>query len=482
MIHVFLNIYVDPDHVRDTELRDIEKLWSAASGIKLHRLYGYPTFAEYIAAANEVVGDDDVALVVNSDCYLVETHLLAEVGKNEAWCISGSDLIYEFSQNAWAWRGKLQVDGGNFTLGKERCDNVIANILRKARGAVRNPSLSLTLLHHHNSNLRRWKTLPRVDGQGLFVAPERMCFNPCDLPFDWAAPENPQEEAASLFPSGIYSGDHWRRGDTFVVSPGKIERRPSPLSGTWEISQNRLTITWEDGQTHSCDHMQGMWREGKTGFYLIQTTIPRHFHQIWIGPYRIPSRESGFVALMKEKHPDFNHTLWTNDNLPPMPGKIGEVYRKFGESKDYAFQADILRVLVIHLFGGVYADVDYEPGKGINRRLLNCRAFFQGRWGDDFSLSNGLFGAAAGCPFLSYMLGMVSPERTWYGPRWLGESLRSFYNKPHNFPHNDLARLCASDGIIYAHENHAEGEYLRHRFLYSWSKENREKFAKGDYT
>ena len=47
--------------------------------------------------------------------------------------------------------------------------------------------------------------------------------------------------------------------------------------------------------------------------------IPKIIHQIWVGEYRIPKREKNLIEEVKQKHPDFEHILWTNDNIPTLP-------------------------------------------------------------------------------------------------------------------------------------------------------------------
>lgn len=77
-------------------------------------------------------------------------------------------------------------------------------------------------------------------------------------------------------------------------------------------------------------------------------------HQIWIGPYKMPDREKYFVSQVKEKNPDFEHILWTNDNLPELPPKIKEKYQYHYDQEVYAFAADVLRIFLIREYGGIY--------------------------------------------------------------------------------------------------------------------------------
>ena len=75
--------------------------------------------------------------------------------------------------------------------------------------------------------------------------------------------------------------------------------------------------------------------------------IPKIIHQIWVGEYRIPKREKNLIEEVKQKHPEFEHILWTNDNIPTLPPVLKEVYDLFGSRKHYTFQADLLRIFII---------------------------------------------------------------------------------------------------------------------------------------
>ena len=209
--------------------------------------------------------------------------------------------------------------------------------------------------------------------------------------------------------------------------------------------------------------------------------IPKIFHQVWVGPYRIPTREAGFISSLKSLNPGFDHFLWVDKNKPKLSPEAEEVFAVFGKEKSYAFQADILRIAVVFEYGGVYLDVDHDPISAFDEGLLRGSAMFHGNLGNDPTLSNAFFGAEKGHPLLAHMLKNIRKDVRWYGPHWVSAMIRGYYGLPLDCNHSDVSASVKPDGVVYIHSSEAQGSHIRHQALYSWSAENREKFSKGDY-
>ena len=87
-------------------------------------------------------------------------------------------------------------------------------------------------------------------------------------------------------------------------------------------------------------------------------------HQIWVGKFEMPDREKRFIEKLITMNPSYEHKLWVNDNIPELPENIKKLYEAFGIAKDYAHQADVLRVYLVKLYGGIYLDVDFDCIEG----------------------------------------------------------------------------------------------------------------------
>ena len=138
------------------------------------------TFKDYFECINQKTGDDDVNAIINSDCCFDSStsHLLNQLKKDEAWCLSRWDVQYlnpfhsipydwnPFSQDAWVFRGKVKpIPICNWSLGVQGCDSRISHEIHAAGYNVRNPMKSVKLHHIHMSQKRSYNILDNGDGR-----------------------------------------------------------------------------------------------------------------------------------------------------------------------------------------------------------------------------------------------------------------------------------------------------------------------------
>jgi inositol phosphorylceramide mannosyltransferase catalytic subunit len=84
--------------------------------------------------------------------------------------------------------------------------------------------------------------------------------------------------------------------------------------------------------------------------------IPRIFHHIWLGPDPLPDQHKPWIESWRSHHPDWEHRLWTEDDLPEDPIRP-EVLERLRAPVE---RADILRLEILYRHGGVYLDTDLE--------------------------------------------------------------------------------------------------------------------------
>lgn len=91
-----------------------------------------------------------------------------------------------------------------------------------------------------------------------------------------------------------------------------------------------------------------------------ESVIPKIIHQTW-KTQDVPEKYRTWVRSWKEKNPDFTYKLYDNDESRLL---VASSYPEFLELYDSlptgVQKADLFRYLVIHKFGGVYADLDTE--------------------------------------------------------------------------------------------------------------------------
>ena len=215
--------------------------------------------------------------------------------------------------------------------------------------------------------------------------------------------------------------------------------------------------------------------------------IPKIIHQIWVGEYRIPKREKNLIEEIKQKHPDFEHILWTNDNIPTLPPVLKEVYDLFGSRKHYTFQADLLRIFIIKEYGGLYLDADFECKEGFNTiDLDNYDVFFGNHYGNVDTFTCGTFGAEKNHPIFNFFIEtMISqyPNRYWYGPSFYADVLKAYFNCTETeISHDEFAkRYFDNNRIFYINFDEFHIKHFWHHALYSWSPIMETVFKEGNY-
>lgn len=139
-------------------------------------------------------------------------------------------------------------------------------------------------------------------------------------------------------------------------------------------------------------------------------TIPYTLHQIWVGPDPLPAEYAAYAEGWRQLHPDWEHRLWTNDNLPAMRNRelYGNPTKWVPPASVGQFRADLLRYEVLWRYGGVYVDADFECLGNIEHLLSSdevdeARAFAAWEVQDEW-IANGLMGATPGHEFIDRLI------------------------------------------------------------------------------
>lgn len=99
--------------------------------------------------------------------------------------------------------------------------------------------------------------------------------------------------------------------------------------------------------------------------------IPRIIHQTWKTweiPYDVFDRR--WVESWTRYHPDWLYVLWTDDRLRELGRACYPAYEvMYGPDVPGIYLADFGRYMVLHRFGGLYVDLDYECLKSLEPLL-----------------------------------------------------------------------------------------------------------------
>ena len=210
--------------------------------------------------------------------------------------------------------------------------------------------------------------------------------------------------------------------------------------------------------------------------------IPKILHQIWVGPYDIPSRDLNFINQIKEGHPKYQHILWKNENLPELPSNIQELMDIFEKQEDYAHQADILRTFLVSKFGGIYLDVDFKLINGFEGTDIdNFDGFFCYHGHNDYTMPNGIMGSKKEGDLINFILDDINIKKgIWYGPSWLGGVVKKYYGLDYETNHEITSEILFRNNIKYMPFSYLESNIVKHLALYSWSPENKNNFKNGN--
>src|SRR3954451_23328274 len=136
--------------------------------------------------------------------------------------------------------------------------------------------------------------------------------------------------------------------------------------------------------------------------------IPKTFHHIWLGPDPLPKEHGPWIETWKRHHPDWEFTLWTEENLPEDPIRPEVVERLRAPVE----RADILRLELLYRYGGVYLDTDLECLRPLDPELEGEE--FVGVCHKPGRITNTAIAAAPAHPLLERALDEVYPMEMYW--------------------------------------------------------------------
>ena len=108
-------------------------------------------------------------------------------------------------------------------------------------------------------------------------------------------------------------------------------------------------------------------------------SIPKIIHQVWEGRTEpsMPARLQILARTWKEKNPDWEYHLWNGEEMDKLVETHFPEYLSLYKSFPYNVQRwDTIRYMILHVYGGVYTDLDSECYQPIDSLLENQRMCF----------------------------------------------------------------------------------------------------------
>lgn len=132
--------------------------------------------------------------------------------------------------------------------------------------------------------------------------------------------------------------------------------------------------------------------------------IPKILHYIWLGGKPKPASVLKCFESWKKYCPDFQIIEWNETNFAK--GRHPLVDYAI-EAHNWAFAADIIRVIVLYEYGGIYVDTDYEIIANLDQMLkYDCFMCYESK----FWVGTAILGSQAGHPVFEKLVHRYDQE------------------------------------------------------------------------
>jgi hypothetical protein len=143
--------------------------------------------------------------------------------------------------------------------------------------------------------------------------------------------------------------------------------------------------------------------------------IPNTIHFIWLGRNELPFRGTSDwnkpMISWHKRHADFQIQLWTDRSISNEHWRNEAALKYALDREMYGMASDVLRLELLHKYGGIYVDVDYFCVDSVSD-LLRGNAFVCGASNAGcVELNNGFMAATPGNVHVDRMMGRI---QTWF--------------------------------------------------------------------
>lgn len=187
---------------------------------------------------------------------------------------------------------------------------------------------------------------------------------------------------------------------------------PKMLMTALNSQQTPLLAFDTEGQTKlgvpPLQHLKRSYSTEFSGVFIRKASfkrtdpIPKKIHQIWIGEKRPPLDYTETVRLL---NPDWEYRLWDEESLRQ---EIPEAFEDpiYKRVSIYCSKVDILRIYLLHKYGGLYLDCDFKWLKPLddNMRYHNFFLAFSSELHQGLTVNNNVIGCHRKSPILKQLL------------------------------------------------------------------------------
>ena len=142
---------------------------------------------------------------------------------------------------------------------------------------------------------------------------------------------------------------------------------------------------------------------------MDKITIPKIIHQIWIGPSNPPTE---YLNTWKNNYiknnPEYKYYYWKNNNIKQVLQRFPKLKMLYDIEKTWYGKADILRYMILYIYGGIYIDADcvWINNKSLDPLIDESKVthFFAGLIPNKTYIVNGVIGCSKNNINILYVL------------------------------------------------------------------------------
>jgi len=178
--------------------------------------------------------------------------------------------------------------------------------------------------------------------------------------------------------------------------------------------------------------------------------LPKIIHQQWKGS-NIPNEK--YVEWQKEwkklyPEPEYQHILWTDRSQRDLIKDHYNWFLRYYDSYEFGIQrADAVRYFIMYHYGGLYADLDYEPLSNFWEYLPKDRiSLVESPYLYNELVQNSLMSSPKGDPFWEHAFKILvaehdKPVLSATGPVFLDTTVRTNFEPFHKLPCENFQRI-----------------------------------------
>lgn len=110
-----------------------------------------------------------------------------------------------------------------------------------------------------------------------------------------------------------------------------------------------------------------------------KTVIPKIIHQVWLSETNspLPSKYNNYIESFKYRNPDYEYKIWyMSDSQLFVQEYFPQYYEQFKSIKPLISRCDILRFMVVYIYGGIYVDLDFECRRNLDMLICDKQEIF----------------------------------------------------------------------------------------------------------